>query len=226
MAGKSIWLQLRNILTVTIALALLGITAPSYAYTVNNSVSNPNFTSVPIISTRSVPPLVLLGMSLDNQLFRKAYTDYTDLDGDGVLDTTYTDSFTYYGYFNSDFCYSYSGGVFSPNGAVDTGTHQCTGAAGDWSGNFLNWTAMTRMDVVRKVLYGGLRSTDTTSETILQRALIPQDTHAFVKVFSSPDVSKYTPFGSASISICNVTNYVSGLNSRSKDLNAANTLRY
>jgi type IV pilus assembly protein PilY1 len=222
MTGISILRQIRNTLTVALTLALVGISAPSYAAV--NPVTNTQFSSIPVISTPSAPPLVLLGMSVDNQLFRKAYTDYTDLDSDGTLDTTYTDSFDYYGYFNSGFCYTYASGVYSPDGAVDTGTHQCTGATGNWSGNFLNWASMTRMDVVRKVLYGGKRSSDTTSETILERALIPDDTHAFVKVFDSTDVSKYTPFTPASgkISICNVTDYVSGASDRSKDLNTAN----
>ncbi len=221
MTGISVLKQIRNTLTVALTLALAGLSTSGYAAV--NPVTNTQFSSIPVISTPSAPPLVLLGMSVDNQLFRKAYTDYTDLDSDGTLDTTYTDSFDYYGYFNSGFCYSYASGVYSPNGVVDTGTHQCSGAAGNWSGNFLNWASMTRMDVVRKVLYGGLRSSDTASETILQRALIPSDTHAFVKVFTSTDISKYTPFtpGSGSISICNVTDYVSGTSDRSKDLNTA-----
>jgi len=221
MTVKSLFRQVSTCLTVAFTLTLAGISAPSFAAV--NPVTNTQFSSVPIISTPSAPPLVLLGMSVDNQLFRKAYTDYTDLDSDGALDTTYTDSFDYYGYFNANFCYTYSSGVFTPNGTVDAGTHQCAGATGNWSGNFLNWASMTRMDVVRRVLYGGKRSTDTTSATILERALIPEDTHAFVKVFTSPDISKYTPFtpGSGSISICNVTDYASGTSDRSKDLNTA-----
>ena len=149
MTGISMFKQIRNTLTVAFTLALAGVSIPGYA--VVNPVLNPLFSSVPIISTPSAPPLVLFGMSVDNQLFVKAYTDYTDLDGDGALDTTYTDSFDYYGYFNSGFCYSYSSGVYSPNGTVDSGTHECTGAAGNWSGNFLNWATMTRMDVVDSV---------------------------------------------------------------------------
>ena len=157
-------------------------------------------------------------MSVDHQLFAKAYTDYTDLDNDGNLDTTYSDSFDYYGYFNSGFCYSYdiASGVYNPDGTVVAGTHQCTGVAGDWSGNFLNWASMTRMDVVRKVLYGGRRVSGNNAQ--LERALIPQDSHAFVKVFASTDMAKYTPFSGSAISICNVTDFVTGTNDRSRDL--------
>ena len=41
-----------------------------------------------------------------------------------------------------------------------TADKYCTG---QWSGNFLNWATMSRMDVLRKILFGGLRSTDTKS---------------------------------------------------------------
>ena len=46
-------------------------------------------------------------MSKDHTLFYKAYDDYSDLDSDGVADTTYRNAITYYGYFDSLKCYSY-----------------------------------------------------------------------------------------------------------------------
>ncbi len=47
------------------------------------------------------------------------------------------------------------------------------------SGNWLNWATMSRMDVVRVALYGGMRDIDTASTTVLRRAYIPQDGHAW-----------------------------------------------
>jgi len=176
-----------------------------------------DFVSVPPFLEDGEDPLVMFVMSNDNQLWHKAYTDYSDLDNDGDLDTTYMDDFVYYGYFNSEFCYTYSGGMFVPAGKVlvpasstnGTPNHSCTNATGGWSGNFLNWLTMTRMDVVRKVLYGGYRSTDTTSATVLQRALLPDDNHAFVKVVKNSDIgaiSDFTPIsGESVVSFCNVT---------------------
>lgn len=157
----------------------------------------------------STEPRVMLVASRDHQLSIKAYTDYSDLDGDGVLDTTYKDSFAYYGYFDSNKCYSYSSSLFSPSGAVTSGTHQCGGTA--WSGNFLNWASMTRMDILRKTFFGGYRSTDTTSSTILERHFLPYDVHAFVKVYapsgSMPTIQSLTGIsGQTSISLCNVSN--------------------
>jgi len=195
--------QTRTVLITAITFFLMVVS--TLGHSAVNPVTNTQFSSIPVISTPTGAPLVMLAMSVDHQLFAKAYTDYSDLDGDGTLDTSYIDTFDYYGYFNSGYCYTYAAGVYSPDGVVDTGTHQCTTAAGNWSGNFLNWASMTRVDIVRKVLYGGLRSTDSVNDTILQRALLPDDSHAFVKVFTSADMSKYTPFGNASISLCNVT---------------------
>lgn len=158
----------------------------------------------------STEPRVMLVASKDHQLSVKAYTDYSDLDNDGVLDTTYKDTFSYYGYFDSGKCYSYSNSRFEPSGAVTSGTHQCDGS--HWSGNFLNWASMTRMDVLRKAFYGGSRSTDTTTETVLERHFLPVDVHAFAKIYnpgSAATLSLYIPStvvgANTSISLCNVS---------------------
>jgi len=159
-------------------------------------------------------PRVMLVMSRDHELSKKAYNDHSDLNGDGILETTYADTIDYYGYFDPKKCYTYNtsgSGRFEPAGPVTTG-HQCSS---QWSGNFLNWVSMTRMDVLRKTLYGGLRSTDNNSTTaalgatVLERTLLPNDVHAFSKVFAptggATDMAKYTPYSNASMSFCNVT---------------------
>ena len=112
----------------------------------------------PLYSKQSQPPLMMMVMSRDEQLFNKAYSDYSDLDGDGVLDTTYQDKFDYSGYFDYNLCYSYNSGVFKASAeAKGANKHSCSGA---WSGNFLNWVTMSRLDVMRYVLYGGQRFTE------------------------------------------------------------------
>ncbi len=168
----------------------------------------------PLYLVQGAKPLVMLAISVDHQLFKKAYPDYSDLDVDGDLDISYIDNFNYYGYFGSDKCYSYDStdGRFEPTATVPSGTNSHHCAAAEWSGNFLNWASMTRIDILRKVLYGGKRSTDTAADTVLERALVPTDIHAFVKVFtaSSTDMQKYTPYSQTTISMCNVTNQSSG----------------
>ena len=217
-----------NAMTVATGMAALGPDG------VTKAISTDYSAVPPLIGTDS-EPLVMLVMSNDHELYKKAYTDYTDLDSDGTIDTTYNNDFEYYGYFNSLKCYDYTTGVvdaYIPSGDVDNTAvgsedYKCTGSNNNkWSGNFLNWATMTRMDIVRKVLYGGKRTVDTASTTILERALIPRDIHAFVKVAVDSEIADgrvvdYTPYNNSvtEISICNVTDYVSGSSDQTRDLN-------
>ncbi len=151
-----------------------------------------DFTQFPVVgSSATVSPQVVLNVSRDHQLFYKAYNDYTDLDGDGTLETTYKHSIDYYGYFDPRKCYTYSTADQRFNPSSISADKYCSGA---WSGNFLNWATMTRMDAVRKLLYGGARSTDTGSTTVLERAHLPSDAHAFAKYYNGTDIGRLTPF--------------------------------
>ncbi|QDE40426.1 hypothetical protein FIV34_15045 [Luteibacter pinisoli] len=152
-----------------------------------------NFQIDPPLGVAGAAPLVMLNLSRDHQLFYKAYNDFTDINNDGVLDTTYTNDpllHPYVGYFDPTKCYAYDSGAFVPQGSLDA-TNYCTA---QWSGNFLNWATMTRMDEVRKILYGGMRSTDTKKKTILERAYLPTDAHSFAKFYNGSDIAKLTPF--------------------------------
>ena len=179
---------------------------------------------VPIFLISGTESLVMLNMSNDHELFFKAYDDYSDIDsdkpwGDAAAETTYEHLNPYYGYFNSTTCYNYSSGEFVP--AAKSATKYCDGVSGSWSGNFLNWATMTRMDAIRKVLYGGYRYTDTSSKTVLERSFLPTDAHSFVKYYAGADISKLTPY-STDISMCNTTYATSG---NSKDVTAPPLVR-
>lgn len=189
----------KSFLTALIGIISLAVIPQVYSGTIAQT---------PLFLTQIVRPLVMFAMSNDHQLYIKAYNDYSDVTGDGLLDTSYTDTYDYYGYFDSRKCYSYGSGYFTPSGnATGTNNHHCSGS---WSGNFLNWATMTRMDILRKVLYGGYRSTDTTTQTILERILLPTDVHAFAKVYEGNDVASYTPYNEPKITLCNVTFATSG----------------
>src|SRR6185436_3354771 len=142
--------------------------------------------NVPLFIGANVPPQVMLTISKEQQLFKKAYNDYSDLDEDGQLETTYKHDIDYYGYFDSFKCYNYDTGrqMFVPvtaaarnNETDDNGkstkaaiednkaAKYCGAGSGLWSGNFLNWISMSRMDTVRKLLYGGMRALDTSAGT-------------------------------------------------------------
>ena len=156
----------------------------------------------PLYLGSSEAPLMMMVMSRDERLFTKAYSDYSDLNGDGILDTTYTDSFDYSGYFDSYLCYSYTGGQFKAAAVAtgERGNRNCGGSR--WSGNFLNWVTMSRLDILRYVLYGGRRIVDDTNRTVLERAHIPNDLHAWVKVYAGADINNFAPL-SGTQSFCN-----------------------
>lgn len=163
----------------------------------------------PYLTETKGAPMVMLNLSRDHQLSYKAYNEFSDLDGDGIVETQYKHSYSYYGYFDNQRCYQYSGTSdrYVPSRKVGTdGYCNYSGGSAEWSGNFLNWATMTRMDVVRRILYGGRRSTDETGTTVLERAHLPTDAHAFAKYYNNTDIAKLTPFsGTTEITICNAT---------------------
>lgn len=192
---------------LSVAIPLFMVVAPTHAVPTST-----DYTLKPPVLVRSETPLVMFGLSVDHQLFYKAYSDYADITENGNLDIDYTDTFDYFGYFDSDWCYTYDSavGVFNPstkaNGTSSSPkSHTCSGSS-EWSGNLLNWATMSRMDVLRTVLYGGKRTSAisvTGAGAVLERAYIPNDNHAFAKVIKT-NVSDFTPFNTA-FTICNMS---------------------
>jgi len=206
-------IAMNRLIKFILAVAATVAVAPSFAGVIAQD---------PLFISAQADPRVLFLMSRDHQLFIKAYTDYSDLDGDGFLDTTFQGHIEYDGYFNPRKCYTYNSNRFEPAAAAtlenvtvnlpnntSVSKQQYVCGSGRWSGNLLNWASMTRMDIVRKVLYGGYRSTDSETETVLERALLPVDVHSFAKVFyafSAANMAKFTPYNSGTeLSFCSVT---------------------
>lgn len=191
-------------LRLTAATALLSLLSALAAPAGYAQAQTIPITDQPLFTTAGVPPLMMMVMSRDEQLFNKAYPDYTDLDPEknNGIDTTYIDTFDYSGYFDPKLCYAYASNQFTASAkAAGTNSHQCDGT---WSGNFLNWAAMSRIDLLRFVLYGGNRSTDDTT-TVLERAYIPNDLHAWSKIYRGSDVGQYVPGASGPVTLCSAS---------------------
>jgi type IV pilus assembly protein PilY1 len=159
--------------------------------------------SVPLNMGQGSPPVVMLVAGKDHKMFREAYDDRTDLDDDGIIDIRFNPRIVYYGLFDSKLCYSGfvigRGDMFGPDKPVtDMTLHKCGG--GLWSGNFLNYVTTSRMDALRRVLYGGHRSSDgPLGGVVLRRAYIPRDAHGWGKEYTSLavdgyDIANYTPY--------------------------------
>ena len=214
----------------------LSLSVGIFSWSMSHAVNAVDLAQEPLFLAQAAKPVMMFAMSRDHELFTKAYNDYSNLDGGmaTMRDTTYRNDFSYYGYFDSNWCYAYdTSGHFKPMQLATN--HQCqtapsssstsssssssSAATGRWSGNFLNWATMTRIDILRQVLYGGKRSLDTAkngdtpAKTILERAYLPRENHAFAKVYnpsspgnSSGNVNLYTPYDSYSeITLCNVS---------------------
>ena len=207
------------------------------AWAVNTSRT---YQALPPVLSGTGTPIVMLAMSQDHQLFYKAYTDWDDLDGDAqsLPETTYQHSVEYFGYFDPQKCYVYdaSNDTFTPDSLASEG--YCGGPS-QWAGNFLNWSTTTRVDAVRKILYGGKRVAQTAtgawksehqwqgsdgalpSTTILERAYLPNDAHSFAKYYPGTmvngqnDIALLTPF--------NVP--ISGVDARDRGITLCNTTR-
>ena len=190
-----------------------------------------NIANKPLFLGSTAPPLLMLTVGKDHKLYYEAYNDASDLDDDGVLDVGYSPEIDYFGYFNSYACYDYSEAEkrFIPKSVktkaekaanvktCNEGSGSSSEYEGAWSGDFLNYVSMARIDALRKVFYGGNRSTDTADLTVLERTHIPQDAHTWAKEYrgyeqdgfyideftplSQPPASKGHLFGNVSFSV-------------------------
>lgn len=179
----------------------------------NAATSTTFSTKPPGLLQNNAPPAVMLTMPKDHQLFFKAYSDFEDLNGDSKPETTYSPTFAYVGYFDYKLCYEYddSKNWFKPVQAAKFVVAQgylCNVDSDDaldtskklWSGNFLNWGTMTKIDILRKALYGGKRAgtqpsaTDGVDGVLLERSHIPGDSHSFAKYYGGADLRKITPY--------------------------------
>ncbi len=170
----------------------------AFAAMASNAVVIPN---TPLVAMQSATPMVMLVAGKDHKLFYEAYNDTSDIDGDGVLDIGFipnNPNIIYYGLFDPNICYTHNGagdntGLFTPSSSTSNG--KCVGK---WSGLWLNYVTTSRMDSLRKVLYGGYREVDSNTQTILRRAYIPADAHSWGKEYTSIavngyDIRDYTP---------------------------------
>jgi type IV pilus assembly protein PilY1 len=188
-------------LLVSFAAAVLSLGAPLAQAQVQAIPPN-------ILATNNLP-MVMLSASKDFTMFWRAYTDFDDINNDGIVDRTFMPDYKYYGYFDATKCYKYiaANTRFEPSRIADTagGTYYCTSGAGEWSGNFLNWSTMSRIDVLRRVLYGGKRYTDSTTDSSLEMSFVPRNSQAIVKYYNGADLDKLTPYHSAAAKAAGIT---------------------
>lgn len=172
-----------------------------------------SYKAVPPFVTRGSDSNVMLDLSVETPMQGAAYNDQFDAatgcggrvsDG-GEVGRCYATTRVYKGIFDPNKAYDYVGGQFVPVAA----TNADHSTANYYSGNFLNWATMTAIDEFRWALTGGRRTTDTLTETVIQRAnmtLVKGHSWYPVKMISSGThanvaPSTVTPFANAKIYI-------------------------
>ena len=119
---------------------------------------------VPPYVVQNIPPNVLILFDVSGACRPIAYSEGTRLRPTrrtttpapapiGARSTTTLGrlaSHRYYGYFDPDQWYTYGSNVFTA-----VGPRTATNPDHYWSGDFLNWLTMRRIDIMRKVLIGG-----------------------------------------------------------------------
>lgn len=127
------------------------------------------------------------------------------------------DATKYYGYFNPDYFYYWNSSKFDhkykkiafEGDPYNGGYWRCQDLNGNtvhisnsnivseglWDGNWMNWASMRRIDVLRKVLFGGLATARTGGGNQVNYGETPtQTTRTFVRRFDSTGAVAVTPY--------------------------------
>lgn len=101
---------------------------------------------------------------------------------------------------------SLKGYIPSPRSVTGICRGVTSGGKKTFSGNWLNFMTSSRMDVIRKILYGGDRVVDSATQTYLEASFVPPDAAVWgTDIFADNiwnktpynayyDITKYTPF--------------------------------
>ena len=145
-----------------------------------------NLASDPLYATPAGDkPVLALSLSVEFPTVGAQYVDVPNTN----LDNSYVNTREYLGYYDAESCYGYNDAPtetpVAPQTSSDYKRFDRVGAAvsrmcntsfpNAFSGNFLNWASNSAVDMMRLALTGGDRYVDTSSLTILQRAVIPNE---------------------------------------------------
>ena len=102
----------------------------------------------PFLSENALPSTTLI-IDFSGSMNEHAYQEFAIKWDNGTSNSTGFTGFDstkeYYGYFDPDSYYEYSSEMF----------RNSTSSSSSWSGNFLNWVTMHRIDIMRKAMTGG-----------------------------------------------------------------------
>ncbi len=164
-----------------------------------------DYCQVPPYVVQNIPPNVLILLDISGSMLNNAYYDGYQTPNDPTDDNNCTVSapckkynwagrladHRYYGYFDPDQWYTYGSNVFTA-----VGPRTSTNPNHYWSGDFLNWLTMRRIDIMRKVLTGGRPSSDKIDGEIPDDAV-----RGLYKRITDAEAVANTPYFNANSSI-------------------------
>ena len=130
------------------------------------------YSHYPLSAAQAVPPSILILMDNSSNIKQQAY------EGD------FDPQITYDGYFDPSARYCYINDSYFERSLT-----------GKWSGNFLNWLTMRRIDILKKVLIGGKALANSRNSNGSQRLIGEEDVEAgydFLKHYEQ-GVGRYYP---------------------------------
>ena len=160
---------------VLASFAVIGQSAPP-------NIQKLNIASVPLYAaTQGDKPTLALALSVEFPTVGAQYVDQPNTN----TDSSYSPDTEYIGYYNSEMCYGYQDKPTETpapgKSKVDYKRFTIIGSAigrrcaDAFSGNFLNWASNSAIDMLRLALAGGDRVVDQENLTILQRAILPDN---------------------------------------------------
>ena len=119
-------------------------------------------------------PTLTLALSVEFPTVGAQYQNPNQRNADH--DESYSPDTEYLGYFDAESCYDYNNDPDAPARRYFKRSGPATGrtcAGAGFSGNFMNWSTSSAIDILRYGLTGGDRVVDTETLTVLQRAYLP-----------------------------------------------------
>jgi type IV pilus assembly protein PilY1 len=171
-----------------------------------SSPSITDYTAFPPFISEAVPPNVLI--ILDNSADMNEFA-YKTPDTGSLLtnpDMSYNPSTEYYGYFDTNSMYKYH----DVERYFEVDTSKRINRKSFWSGNFLNWLTMRKIDIVRKALIGGkvINRSSANPRFLIASANTDRD---FWKRYEDQLYKVYSDSGVASIRICSDSSCFTGM---------------
>ena len=158
-------------------ITIAGLTSAYFltAQSQSNTATTPNTANIHPVALSADPlyaqgagqrPTLTLALSVEFPTVGAQYRD------------DYSSSKKYLGYFDASSCYEYTNDTsednrwFTRTGNASS-NYSCGGTG--FSGNFMNWATSSSIDLLRYGLTGGDRIQDTSTLTVLQRAVLQND---------------------------------------------------